>query len=75
MRARDTVGSLFPGDAHLGELTDLIDLAVRLAGNQAPDLENIHRLGEGWVAEETLAIAIYARCGIRMISPPASSPP
>lgn len=61
--ARDTVGGLFPGDAHLGELTDLIDLAVRLAGNQAPDLENIHRLGEGWVAEETLAIAIY--CALR----------
>lgn len=61
--ARDTVGSLFPGDAHLGELTDLIDLAVRLAGNQAPDLENIHRLGEGWVAEETLAIAVY--CALR----------
>ena len=57
--ARDTVGSLFSGDVHLDELTDLMDLAIRLAGNQAPDLENIHRLGEGWVAEETLAIAIY----------------
>lgn len=61
--ARDTVGRLFSGDAHLGELTELIDLAVRLAGNPAPDLENIHRIGEGWVAEETLAIAIY--CALR----------
>ena len=27
------------------------------------ELENEHRLGEGWVAEETLAIAIY--CALR----------
>ena len=27
--------------------------------NDAGDLENIHALGEGWVAEETMAIAIY----------------
>lgn len=61
--ARDTVRVLFAGDKHLDELTARIDLAVRLADNQAPDLENIHRLGEGWVAEETLAIAIY--CALR----------
>lgn len=61
--ARDTVRTLFAGDKHLDELTARIDLAVRLADNQAPDLENIHRLGEGWVAEETLAIAIY--CALR----------
>ena len=61
--ARDTVRTLFAGDKHLDELTAHIDLAVRLADNQAPDLENIHRLGEGWVAEETLAIAIY--CALR----------
>lgn len=61
--ARDTVRTLFAGDKHLDELTARIDLAVRLADNQAPDLENIHCLGEGWVAEETLAIAIY--CALR----------
>ena len=61
--ARDTVRTLFAGDKHLDELTARIDLAVRLADNQAPDLTNIHRLGEGWVAEETLAIAIY--CALR----------
>ena len=36
-----------------------MDLAVELSENTAPDLENIHRLGEGWVAEETLGIALY----------------
>lgn len=61
--ARDTVRALFAGGKHLDELTARIDLAIRLAGNDEPDLANIHRLGEGWVAEETLAIAIY--CALR----------
>ena len=41
----------------------LIDLAVELSENSDTDLNNIHRLGEGWVAEETLAISIY--CALR----------
>ena len=61
--ARDTVRVLFAGDKHLDELTARIDLAIRLADNAEPDLANIHRLGEGWVAEETLAVAIY--CALR----------
>lgn len=61
--ARDTVRTLFAGDKHLDELTAHIDLSIRLADNDEPDLANIHRLGEGWVAEETLAIAIY--CALR----------
>lgn len=61
--ARDTVRALFAGDKHLDELTAHIDLAIRLADNDEPDLANIHRLGEGWVAEETLAVAIY--CALR----------
>lgn len=61
--ARDTVRALFAGDKHLDELTARIDLAIQLADNDEPDLANIHRLGEGWVAEETLAVAIY--CALR----------
>lgn len=57
--ARGTVRALFAGDKHLDELTACIDLAIRLADNDEPDLANIHRLGEGWVAEETLAVAVY----------------
>ena len=41
----------------------MIDLAVELSENNEPDLANIHRIGEGWVAEETLGIAIY--CALR----------
>ena len=37
----------------------MIDLAVTLSKNTDSDLNNIHRLGEGWAAEETLGIAIY----------------
>lgn len=55
--------AIFSGDKHLDELLDLISLAVELSENQDSDLVNKHRLGEGWVAEETLAIAIY--CALR----------
>lgn len=61
--ARDAAERLFAGDVHLRELVDIMDLAVDLAKNDDADLENIHRLGEGWVGEEALAIAIY--CALR----------
>ena len=57
--AMDTVASAFAGDKHLDDLQRIVKMAVELSENQDSDLENIHRLGEGWVAEETLAIAIY----------------
>lgn len=63
LEARDTVSEVFEGDGHLREMRDIIDLAVSLSENGESDLDNIHKLGEGWVAEETLAIAIY--CSLR----------
>ena len=45
------------------ELIKLLDRAVELSENDLPDVENIHQLGEGWVAEEALAISIY--CALR----------
>lgn len=44
---------------HTRELCDLIQKAIDLSQNEEDDLDNIHILGEGWVAEETLAIAVY----------------
>ena len=38
---------------------ELIERALLLAENELSDVENISRLGEGCVGEETLAIAIY----------------
>lgn len=64
LEARDTVASIFEGDPHLPELVDIINRAVMLSGNNAvDDLNNIHRLGEGWAAEETLGISLY--CALR----------
>ena len=64
LEARDTMAKIFAGDAHLGELTEIIDRAVFLSENGSEnDLLNIHKLGEGWVAEETLGISLY--CALR----------
>lgn len=41
----------------------MIGQAEALAENRNEDEENIRALGEGWVAEETLAISVY--CALR----------
>ena len=64
LEARDTAVQIFDGDPHLRELVDIINRAVALSENEIiNDLENIHQLGEGWVAEETLGISLY--CALR----------
>ena len=40
-------------------LIRLLEKAVDLSETENPDLGNIQQIGEGWVAEETLAIAVY----------------
>ncbi|MBR6825999.1 MAG: ADP-ribosylglycohydrolase family protein [Oscillospiraceae bacterium] len=57
--AKATTEELFRGTPYLTELSRIMDLALSLSENDESDLENIHRLGEGWVAEEALAIALY----------------
>ncbi|MSS24027.1 ADP-ribosylglycohydrolase family protein [[Clostridium] innocuum] len=49
----------FTNRKHLSEQIDLIDKAIALSKEDIDDLEAIRELGQGWVAEETLAIAIY----------------
>lgn len=50
----------FENDKHLDELLKLIDKAIELSKDEnIDDLEAIRELGQGWVAEETLAISIY----------------
>lgn len=63
LEAAAKVKKLFSRDKHLKELVLLINRAVELAENNATDLENITKLGEGWVAEEALAISLY--CSLR----------
>ena len=61
--AKETVNTIFENDSEVITLSKIIDLAVELSENKESDLDNIHRLGEGWVGEETLGIALY--CSLR----------
>ncbi len=62
--AKSAMQRLFPDAQHLEEFTALIDRAVSLASQHDADpLDAIHELGEGWVGDEALAIAVY--CALR----------
>lgn len=50
---------LFEDARHISYFCKLMNKAVKLAGKNINDLDAIYELGEGWVAEETLAIAVY----------------
>lgn len=63
VEARDIMQILYAGDKHLQELVDILNLALDLSTNDKADLDNIHDLGAGWVAEENLGIAVY--CALR----------
>lgn len=63
VEARDAVCEFFKDNAYVDDLRNIIDDAIACAENGDSDWENIRKLGEGWVAEETLAIAIY--CALR----------
>lgn len=53
------IPSVFPKAKHMDELLTLVKKAIALSSENKDDLDAIRQLGEGWVAEETLAIAIY----------------
>lgn len=57
--ALHTMPAIFPKAKYMGELLTLVKKAVALSAENMADLDAIRQLGEGWVAEETLAIAIY----------------
>ena len=63
IEARDAIARIYADDDHLPRLLTIINLAMHLAENDSDDLTNIHKIGEGWVAEETLGIALY--CALR----------
>ena len=54
---------IFPGNDYVKELVRLMKLAMDLAVKSVSDYEAVRQLGEGWVAEETLAIAVF--CAVR----------
>ena len=63
IETRDAIAKIYADDENLFKLLLIINAALRLAKNEEDDLTNIHKLGEGWVAEEALGIALY--CALR----------
>lgn len=57
--AVNTAKMLFGDTENMIYLQNLIEKAVELSKADIPDIDAITQLGEGWVAEETLAIAVY----------------
>lgn len=57
--AMTTLRETFPDKKSIAPLSKLVRKAVQLSKENLDDLDAIHQLGAGWVAEETLAIAIY----------------
>lgn len=53
------ISELFPNAESLNILLALMQRAIQLSKENLDDLDAIRELGEGWVAEETLAIAVY----------------
>lgn len=60
MVALELTSSTYKDDKHYQYYEDLIKKAIELSKNNEDDITNIKSLGEGWVGEEALAIAIYA---------------
>ncbi len=59
MKTLYTQDEMWPDTAEKEYFLESIRKAVDLASLDKKDLDAIHQLGEGWVAEETLTIAIY----------------
>lgn len=57
--AVDNTAKLFKEAKVIGYYVNLMNKAIELAYSDIKDIEAIHQLGEGWVAEETLAIAVF----------------
>ena len=57
------ISEQFADSKYLSPFIELVDKAVALAKSNMSDEDAIGQLGEGWVAEETLAIAIY--CAVK----------
>lgn len=56
----EALQKLYPNETEsISELQALTDKALSLVDSPASDVENIEAIGEGWVAEETFAMAIY----------------
>ena len=60
------ISEQFADSKYLSPFIELVDKAVTLAKSKVSDEDAIRQLGEGWVAEETLAIAITVLSNMKM---------
>ena len=63
LHSLDTVEGMWPDTPARRSFTALIRKAVSLAAAEISDRGAIHQLGEGWVGDEALAIAVF--CAVR----------
>ena len=63
MKTLHTQETMWPGSEEKDSFLELMQRAASLASSGMKDAEAIHRLGEGWVADEALAIAVL--CALR----------
>ncbi len=64
LSAKRTMENTFPYEPELQAMSGLIDRALELAASDvADDLDALYELGEGWVGDEALAVAIY--CAVK----------
>ena len=59
LKALENTKCIFGNKIHFPYFEKLILKAIKLSEKNKEDLKCIHELGEGWVAEETMAIAVY----------------
>ena len=58
-KAMEDVKTVFQELEYTEDFLNLIQLAVELSKENLDDLDAIHELGQGWVGDEALAIAVY----------------
>jgi len=56
---KKAIANQFSKNKYLQDFLQLIEKAIAFSKEDISDIDSIRKLGEGWVAEETLAIAIY----------------
>ena len=59
LHALCTLNQICPAGKERDDFINLIRKAIRLASESTDDIKSIHQLGEGWVGDEALAIAVY----------------
>ncbi len=61
--AKNTMQKVFSHEPDVWEMSELIDKALELAAADVNDLEALAEIGEGWIGDEALAVAVY--CAVK----------